>query len=68
MYRFASSAVKGGRPAAAETGAAVVELAVVELAVAACERVCRVVACKFGGATDPWVVNTGLRGEGEPNV
>eukprot|EP00965_Chrysotila_dentata_P186061 6142917-Pleurochrysis_carterae.AAC.1 len=55
MYRFASSAVKGGRPAEVETGAAVVGPAVVEpaVAVADCERVCRVVACRFGGAIGP---------------
>eukprot|EP00965_Chrysotila_dentata_P041895 1390157-Pleurochrysis_carterae.AAC.1 len=51
IYRLASSAVKGGSPAAVETGAAVVEPAVVELAVAVavadCEQVCRVVACRI---------------------
>eukprot|EP00965_Chrysotila_dentata_P101688 3357416-Pleurochrysis_carterae.AAC.2 len=67
MYRLASAAVKGGRPAAAETGAAAVELAVV-VADCDCERVCRVVACRVGGATDPWLAKIGLRGEGESNV
>eukprot|EP00965_Chrysotila_dentata_P200434 6179972-Pleurochrysis_carterae.AAC.5 len=68
MYRFASSAVKGGRVVAEETGAA----AAVEPAVADadcdCERVCRVVACKFEGAMGPWLAKIGLRGEGESNV
>eukprot|EP00965_Chrysotila_dentata_P164663 5436443-Pleurochrysis_carterae.AAC.1 len=53
MYRLASSAVKGGRAVAAETGAAdVVEPAVAD-ADCDCERVCRVVACRFEGAMGP---------------
>eukprot|EP00965_Chrysotila_dentata_P142576 4712692-Pleurochrysis_carterae.AAC.1 len=67
MYRLASSAVKGGKPAAAETGAAAVEPAV-EVADCDRDRVCRVVACRFGGAVDPWLAKTGLRGEGESKV
>eukprot|EP00965_Chrysotila_dentata_P258491 6213238-Pleurochrysis_carterae.AAC.1 len=65
MYRLASSADKGGRAAAAETDVAVaVEPAVVD-ADCDCDRVCRVVACRFEGATEPWLEKTGLRGEGE---
>eukprot|EP00965_Chrysotila_dentata_P026422 874973-Pleurochrysis_carterae.AAC.1 len=57
MYRFASSAVRRGKPygeteEAVEAGAAVPdEAGVVE--VCDCERVWRVVACKFGGAVAP---------------
>eukprot|EP00965_Chrysotila_dentata_P030441 1013224-Pleurochrysis_carterae.AAC.1 len=67
MYLLASSAVRGGRPelgaAEADVGAAVE--AAVGAAVCVCERVCRVVACRFTGKVVPCAAKTGLRGDGE---
>eukprot|EP00965_Chrysotila_dentata_P140451 4643223-Pleurochrysis_carterae.AAC.1 len=53
MYRLASSADRGGRAVAAETGAADAVAPAVVDADCDCDRVCRVVACRFEGATEP---------------
>eukprot|EP00965_Chrysotila_dentata_P229326 6197125-Pleurochrysis_carterae.AAC.3 len=72
MYRLDSSAVSGGKPeadtvAVAETGAAVAAL--VDVVVEnECARVCRVVACRFESAIEPWLADTGSRGDGESKV
>eukprot|EP00965_Chrysotila_dentata_P041268 1368963-Pleurochrysis_carterae.AAC.1 len=59
MYRFASSAESGGKPelATVEAGAAAGD-ADAAVAVCDCERVCRDVACRFEGATEPCDANT----------
>eukprot|EP00965_Chrysotila_dentata_P102080 3369398-Pleurochrysis_carterae.AAC.3 len=51
----------------AETGAAAAELAGVVVD-CDCERVWRVVTRRFEGAIEPWMANTGLRGDGESKV